>query len=78
MPSTVTSHRRRGGSTENRTQRHLTIMDVCADLQITRSTFYDWRMKRKAPPCFKLPNGALRVRRDDYEEWLHLHYEEVA
>jgi len=53
-------------------------MDVCADLQITRSTFYDWRMKRKAPPCFKLPNGALRVRRDDYEEWLHLHYEEVA
>ncbi|GAA2599099.1 helix-turn-helix domain-containing protein [Dactylosporangium fulvum] len=50
--------------------RHLTIPEVCDDLGISRSTFYDWRAKRKAPPCFKLPNGDLRIRRADYESWL--------
>ena len=50
--------------------RHLTIADVCDDLGISRSTFYDWRAKRKAPPCFKLPNGDLRIRRADYDAWL--------
>ncbi len=48
----------------------MTIEDVCDDLGIARSTFYDWRAKRKAPPCLKLPNGDLRIRRADYEEWL--------
>jgi predicted DNA-binding transcriptional regulator AlpA len=50
--------------------RHLTLAEVCADLGISRSTFYDWRAKRKAPPCMKLPNGDLRIRRADYERWL--------
>jgi predicted DNA-binding transcriptional regulator AlpA len=43
---------------------------VCEDLDITRSTFYDWRAKRKAPPCIKLPNGEIRIRVADYENWL--------
>ena len=51
-------------------KRHLTIAEVCEDLDITRSTFYDWRAKRKAPPSFKLPNGEIRIRRIDYESWL--------
>lgn len=50
--------------------RHLTIADICAELDISRSTFYDWRAKRKAPACLKLPNGDLRIRRSDYENWL--------
>ena len=50
--------------------RHLTIADVCEELDISRSTFYDWRAKRKAPPCFKLPNGDLRIRRADFDRWL--------
>jgi predicted DNA-binding transcriptional regulator AlpA len=50
--------------------RHLSLVEVCEDLGISRSTFYDWRAKRKAPPCFKLPNGDLRIRRADYERWL--------
>lgn len=57
-------------SPRSATSRHLSITDVCEDLDITRSTFYDWRAKRKAPPCFKLPNGDLRIRRSDYEDWL--------
>jgi len=53
-----------------RAGRHLTIADVCEELGISRSTFYDWRAKRKAPPCLKLPNGDLRIRRTDFEDWL--------
>jgi predicted DNA-binding transcriptional regulator AlpA len=53
------------------TQRtHLTIADVCAELGVARSTFYDWRAARKAPKCIKLPNGDIRIRRSDFELWL--------
>lgn len=51
-------------------RRHLTVADVCAELGVSRSTFYDWRAARKAPCCIRLPNGSLRVRRADLERWL--------
>jgi predicted DNA-binding transcriptional regulator AlpA len=50
--------------------RHLTIADVCAELGVARSTFYDWRAAKKAPRCIKLPNGDIRIRRVDLERWL--------
>ena len=50
--------------------RHLSVAEVCAELGISRSTFYDWRAKGRAPRCFKLPNGELRIRRSDFETWL--------
>jgi predicted DNA-binding transcriptional regulator AlpA len=37
---------------------------------VPRDTFYEWREKRTAPPCFRLPNGHLRVRRGDLLEGL--------
>ncbi|WP_327162035.1 helix-turn-helix domain-containing protein [Streptomyces zaomyceticus] len=49
----------------------LTVPELCDELGITRSTFYDWRQKRRAPRCIKLPNGGLRVRRVDLEIWLN-------
>lgn len=49
---------------------HLTIADVCGELGVARSTFYDWRAARKAPRCIKLPNGEIRIRRADLELWL--------
>jgi len=52
------------------TRAHLTIADVCAELGVARSTFYDWRAARKAPRCIKLPNGDIRIRRVDLERWL--------
>ena len=52
------------------TRRHLTIADVCAELGVARSTFYDWRAARKAPRCIKLPNGDIRIRRVDLDSWL--------
>jgi len=48
----------------------LTISDLCAELQISRSTFYDWRQKKRAPRCVELPNGSLRIRRTDLNRWL--------
>jgi predicted DNA-binding transcriptional regulator AlpA len=56
----------------------LTLAELCEDLGISRSTFYDWRAKRKAPRCLKLPNGDLRIRRSDYERWLASLEEEEA
>lgn len=54
----------------SRDRDKLTIREVCADLGISRSTFYDWRAKGRAPRCIKLPNGDLRIRRAEYEHWL--------
>lgn len=51
-------------------RRHLILADVCEELGISRSTFYDWRRAGKAPRCIKLLNGDIRVRRDDLEQWL--------
>lgn len=48
----------------------LTVTEICRDLGISRSTFDDWRAKRCAPKCIRLPNGALRIRRADYQAWL--------
>jgi predicted DNA-binding transcriptional regulator AlpA len=48
----------------------LTVAEVCDDLQIAQSTFYEWRTKGTGPRCIKLPNGQLRVRRTDLESWL--------
>lgn len=62
-------------STPGRAGRHLTINDVCTELGISRSTFYDWRAKGRAPRCIKLPNGDLRIRRVVFEAWLTDHEE---
>jgi predicted DNA-binding transcriptional regulator AlpA len=48
----------------------LTIPQVCAELSVSRSTFYFWRQTGKAPRCIKLPNGEVRVRRSDLDLWL--------
>lgn len=49
----------------------LTIAQFCKELQVARSTFYDWRAKGRAPRCIKLPNGDLRIRTTDYHNWLN-------
>lgn len=51
-------------------RQHMTVREVCEELGVARSTFYDWRAARKAPPCLKLPNGDLRIRRSDFDRWL--------
>lgn len=48
----------------------LTVAEVCAELRISRSTFYEWRTKHRAPRCIKLPNGEIRIRRTELDRWL--------
>ncbi|MFF4415224.1 helix-turn-helix transcriptional regulator [Streptosporangium sp. NPDC001559] len=50
--------------------KKITVDYICKDLEISRSTFYDWRTKGRAPKCTKLPNGELRIYLTDYENWL--------
>ncbi|MVO84538.1 MULTISPECIES: helix-turn-helix transcriptional regulator [Streptomyces] len=49
---------------------NLTVDEVCSELGVARSTFYDWRQKGRGPRCIRLPNGSLRIRRRDLENWL--------
>lgn len=52
------------------TRKHLTIADLCEELDVARSTFYAWRAAKKAPRCIRLPNGEIRIRRIDLDRWL--------
>jgi len=56
--------------------QHLSVADICAELGISKSTFYDWRASRRAPACIKLPNGGLRIRRADFDTWLESYAEQ--
>ncbi|QGK72321.1 helix-turn-helix domain-containing protein [Allosaccharopolyspora coralli] len=48
----------------------MTVPEFCEEMAISRSTFDDWRAKQRAPKAIRLPNGALRIRRTDFENWL--------
>jgi excisionase family DNA binding protein len=50
-------------------RERLTVAEFCAEMKIARSTFYDWLAKGKAPRCKKLPNGQLRIDRNDIDQW---------
>lgn len=57
----------------------MTVPQLLAALGgISRRTFYRWREIGLAPPCIKLPNGELRIRRDDFLAWLDEHSEDAA
>ena len=55
----------------------ISVVDLCEEAGISRSTFYEWRAKGRAPRCIKLPNGQIRIRRAEFERWLDS-LEEVA
>ncbi|RZQ64451.1 helix-turn-helix transcriptional regulator [Amycolatopsis suaedae] len=60
------------------TANWLTVAEFCAEFKISRRTFQEWRAKNRAPRCVKLPNGELRVRLRDLNNWLESCYEGVA
>ena len=61
---------KRSGTVVRKACEQLTVDQLCAELQVARSTFYQWRQVGKAPRCIRLPNGAIRIRRDDLDAWL--------
>ncbi len=60
----------RAAGAGKRTGSWMTVEDFCRELQISRSTWNDWRAKGRAPACVRLPNGSLRIRRVAFENWL--------
>ncbi|MEU2505992.1 helix-turn-helix domain-containing protein [Streptomyces sp. NPDC007863] len=62
MPRTPTKSGRSGDA-------NLKLPDVLTELRMSRSAFYRLRARGKAPRCFKLPNGQIRVRRSDLDAW---------
>ena len=48
----------------------LTTAQLCAELQVARSTLYKWWEKGAGPVRMTLPNGSSRVRREDLEAFL--------
>lgn len=48
----------------------LAVPQVCAELKVAASTFYEWRARRTGPRCITMSNGRLRVRRSDLTAWL--------
>jgi predicted DNA-binding transcriptional regulator AlpA len=57
------------------THSFLTVAEFCTELGIARSTFNDWRAKGTGPRCIKIPSGALRIRRTEFDRWLKNHEE---
>ncbi|MDB4873296.1 MAG: hypothetical protein JWL97_4300 [Gemmatimonadales bacterium] len=48
----------------------MTVPEIIKELRITRRTWQHWRVRGVTPRCTKLPNGAIRVSRRDFETWL--------
>lgn len=67
-PATTLADRNRA-SQKGRTTI-MTVDDVCQQLGIARSTFYEWLRDGRGPRSYRLPNGARRLFSTDVQEWL--------
>ena len=50
-------------------EQWLSLTDVCEELGIARSSLDAWRRDDRFPKFRKLPNGGLRLRRSELEDW---------
>lgn len=72
------THRTRRKEPGMTNRKFLKVSDVCAELDIARSTFFEWRAKNRGPRTIKLPNGELRIRRTELDKFLAEHEEDAA
>jgi predicted DNA-binding transcriptional regulator AlpA len=49
----------------------LKLPEVLTEIGMSRAAFYRMRARGQAPRLVKLPNGHLRVRRNDLDDWLN-------
>ncbi|MEO3844498.1 helix-turn-helix domain-containing protein [Streptomyces sp. B22F1] len=47
----------------------LKLPEVLTEIRMSRAAFYRLRARGKAPRLVKLPNGHLRCRRSDLDDW---------
>ncbi|MFD7885093.1 helix-turn-helix transcriptional regulator [Streptomyces bauhiniae] len=48
----------------------LKLPEVLEEIDMSRAAFYRMRARGNAPKLIKLPNGQIRCRRDDLDDWL--------
>ncbi|MFJ2645959.1 helix-turn-helix transcriptional regulator [Streptomyces sp. NPDC087420] len=48
----------------------LKLPEVLTEIGMSRAAFYRMRARKQTPRIVKLPNGQLRVRRQDLDAWL--------
>ncbi|MGW4608696.1 helix-turn-helix transcriptional regulator [Streptomyces sp. NPDC004532] len=48
----------------------LKLPEVLEEIGMSRAAFYRMRARGQAPRLVKLPNGHLRIRRNDLDDWL--------
>lgn len=56
--------------TQHSSEQLMTVADICAELRVARATVYGWWATGRGPGRFRLPNGAVRVRREVFTAWL--------
>ncbi|MFK0174148.1 helix-turn-helix transcriptional regulator [Streptomyces sp. NPDC090306] len=49
----------------------LKLPEVLEEIDMSRAAFYSMRARGQAPRLVKLPNGHLRFRRSDLDDWLN-------
>ncbi|AGS71163.1 helix-turn-helix transcriptional regulator [Streptomyces collinus] len=49
----------------------LKLPEVLQEISMSRAAFYRMRARGQGPRLVKLPNGHLRVRRTDLDDWLN-------
>jgi predicted DNA-binding transcriptional regulator AlpA len=49
---------------------YLTLAEFLEELDVPKSTFFRWKALGQAPRTYKLPNGQLRIRRSDFDDWM--------
>ena len=58
---------------------YMTVPEFLAKLGgVSRRTFYRWRELGLAPVCHRIPNGELRIHRDDFRDWMENLREDTA
>ncbi|WP_335986498.1 helix-turn-helix transcriptional regulator [Glycomyces sp. MUSA5-2] len=69
--------RRRAARREHYRARLLGVSEMLELLGVSRRTWQEWRACGKGPDCYKLPNGRVVCREDDFDRWLESLREEA-
>jgi predicted DNA-binding transcriptional regulator AlpA len=59
-------------------KKMLKLVEVLAEIRMSRAAFYRMRARGNAPKLIKLPNGQLRCHRRDLDAWWDQHGEIAA
>lgn len=62
--------RRRAARQVDYRSKLLGVAEMLDILGVSRRTWQEWRACGKAPRCYKLPNGRVVCREDEFERWL--------